>query len=129
MSDANSNHELVFDSPLPKEKSVKIGNDRYTLVEGSAATINNYRESISRSTELGPDGKVVRIVGLAPATTRLVAACLFRETAEGRMAVPLVEVEKLPDRIVRRLHEECEKLSGLGEYREKTEQVEANAKN
>jgi hypothetical protein len=118
---SESNGKLEFDSPLPREKSVRIGNEDYVLLEGTAAVVKDHRNAMGNAAELSDEGRVKRIKGFADIRIKLVIACIRKVENGERKKVGHGIVESWPARIVEALYDACEELTGIGEHAPKTE--------
>jgi hypothetical protein len=121
MSESNGNGKLEFDSPLPREKQVRIGSEDYVLLEGTAAVVKDHRNAMGNAAELNDEGKVKRIKGFAEIRIKLVVECIRKVENGERKRVSQAVVESWPSRIVEACYDACEELTGIGEHAPKTE--------
>lgn len=106
---------LNFDGFTLVEIPVTILGKKYLIREASGDAACKYRNAVFKSTTMGPDGKPVKIEGLADVQPLLVSLCLYLvgENGEVGQLVPLSVVRSWPDRIIRPLFQEIKRISVL----------------
>lgn len=108
---------------------VRIGGDRYLLVEANSETATVYRSLILKSASM-KEGRVEGMQGVAEAEPYLVSSCLFKivvkDNVEVREAVKLATVKKWPSRVVKPLFN---KLMEISDLRESDGKPQEDAKN
>lgn len=112
---------MVFDPgdvTLRETEPFKLGNHNYVLREATGTAATQFRNKIMSCSVLGPDGKVVKVQGLADVEPFLVSLCLFKVTTDkegNQIKVPLKEndVKTLPDRIVKKMFKQARDMSEL----------------
>lgn len=112
---------LKFDSPLPREVPVEIGDKQYRLVEPSAKEMHRYRSELSGLIVMGEDGKprttdVAKMTATAPV---LVGICL--RDSDGK-PVPQSTVSDWPDGLVGKLYEACLSLFNDATKKDETDE-------
>lgn len=130
--------ELDFRDLQPQSIPVPIGKECYRLFEASGDAARVYRNSVLRSTKLGPDGKPVSVEGLADAEPLLVSKCLYK--ADGDFNVPtdgngwptdptkLVHqnvIMRWPQRVQKGLYDWVMRVSGLNDAPKDGEETQA----
>lgn len=101
--------------------AVTVGNKKYALKEASGDAAVRYRNAQLGCTELGPDGKPKKIVGIGDTEPLLVSLCLFEVTevdAEGNIVktganVPVNTIRSWPARIQKALFEKIKEVSEI----------------
>jgi hypothetical protein len=106
---------LNFDDLSPVEVPVSVRGKRYTLREATGDAACKWRNAQLAATELGPDGKVMRVKGLADLEPMLVSLCLFDEQGK---PVPAATVREWPARVIKAVYDECKRISQLDEAAE-----------
>ena len=104
----------------PQTIPVEIGGKNYVLREATEAVAKKYQDAASGSVKMR-DGKIVGIQGLGRLQTLLLSLCLSEigdTKADGSpvlMPVKEAVIDSWPAKVVRRLFDECKKISGLDE--------------
>lgn len=118
---------LIFDDIAPVEIPVRVGSRSYILREASEAAASQYKNAQLKAMKLAEsaDGsKHSSIDGMAETEALLVSLCLFEKTENGgERTVPILEIKKLPHRIIKPLFEKAEAISGLQNKETKEEIV------
>lgn len=70
-------------SLIPEEVTFSIDDRTFVVKEATEGTAKEYENEVVKATTLGPDGKPTKIDGLAHASTRFLARCLFERVTNG----------------------------------------------
>lgn len=108
----------------PHVEPVTIGGVDYFLKEASGDAACKWKNTIMKSTKIGPDGKPVGIDGLADSEPILVSLCLVEADKDGspsKRHVSVSTIRSWPARIQTALFEKAKEISGLND--EETEEV------
>ncbi len=104
--------ELNFDDLTLIELPVSVKGVKYVLREASGDAAVRYRNKLLDGTTLGPEGNVVKVIGMANVEPFLVSLCLFDE--KGR-PVKCELIRSWPARIQKALFEKVKEISELDE--------------
>ena len=115
-----SDNGLDFSDLTRVEVSVTVGDKQYTLREATGDAACRYRNALLKCTELGPEGKPVRVIGMADVEPLLVSLCLFNEQNK---PVHVNTVRSWPARIQKALFEKTKEISNLDDEEEDEEAV------
>jgi hypothetical protein len=107
----NAKRKLDFDSISLITVPVTISGQLYELREASGDASAKYRNAMLACSTLGPDGKPIRMDGLADVDFFLLSLCLFNMPAN--TLVPECEIRSWPNRICETLIEELKEISGM----------------
>jgi len=105
-------NEIRFNSILPVEIPVTLGDQRYVLREPRSERIKPYKEAVADCAVTDGQGKVVSVdtKKAGESNLLLLSLCLFDSQDK---EVPLATVASWPTRIVDRLEKACLKLCGM----------------
>jgi hypothetical protein len=111
----SANESFDFSSLERVNIPVTVGDQQYILKEASGGAAKAYRNALMACMVLGPEGKPIKLSGLASVEPLLVSLCLV--DSKGR-PVDQKTVESWPARIVKVLFEKAKEISGLTEEAE-----------
>ena len=86
----------------------------HVLREADEGAAVKYRNAQMIGMTLGPDGKPIKIAGIADSEPLLVSLCAFR-VDNGTIPVSLETVLSWPPRVVKWLHDKAKEISDLNE--------------
>jgi len=101
----------------------KLTSTKCILREASGDVAARYRDAMMRCTTLGPNGRAVKIEGMAGTEAVLVAGCLFY--ADTNKPVPIDVIRSWPNRVQEALHKKAKEISELDREDETVEGIES----
>jgi hypothetical protein len=104
---------LDFDSVLLITIPVTIAGQEYELREASGDASAKYRNAMLACSTLGPDGKPIRMEGLADVDFFLLSLCLFDKATN--VLVTEDVIRSWPNRMCETLIDELKEISGMSE--------------
>src|SRR5262249_48389219 len=114
---------MEFDSVIPVEVPVRIGDERFVLREASEDAAVRWRNACARCARM-VDGKVVAVGDIADTEPQLLSWCLYEgETIrllpdgspDPKHLVSAQRIRRWPARVVKALYDEARRISGLDE--------------
>lgn len=112
--------DLDFSDITTIEMPFNLKGKSYTLREASGSAACQYRNAVMNGMTLGPDGKPVKMEGLADSEPLLVSLCVFDDRQN---PIALNKVRSWPNRVVKRLYEKAKKISQLDESPETVDEL------
>lgn len=121
--------ELAFESLELIKVPVKIGKDKYILVEADGDTTAKFKSLMMKSSKMD-QGKVILGDGIADGDKLLVAECLYKVDAEGKQSeVPVGHGSgKWPGHIIASIAERAKKISKLNVSKDTKEELQKKIK-
>jgi endonuclease YncB( thermonuclease family) len=113
---------LEFDLASPAEVPVRVGSERFVLMEAMGDAVRKWRNAVLKCTQIGEDGKPRAMHGLADTESLLVSLCLCSADEDGNVRrnsrgdtvhVPVERILAWPNRVQAELFQVAKRISGI----------------